>query len=407
MVPNGQYSDIISYDYAARHLATHYELNFGPASDYFRAWFLPGWPLFLSFFYKILGPATDVFKGVNVALSLLMVFLTVQIGAQVFDWRTGLLGGLLVAILPGWMVYVSLAQYEIFLCVLVMLILHVLLRVDWARVGWRSPALYILSLLMVWATFTRPPLALFPAIIIWFTVRAGAGRRGWAWGAVLWAFLAVVTAGWAARNRAVLGEPVLFSTNAGYNLWHGNNPSATGGATSYPKTNDPRINPDLIRGELNLNRLCARYAVEYIRDNPGRFVVMIPRRLFYLFNTDTTGIYQTLLHAPMNGPTILEPWRAGPWPERICFRSYLLLMMAALVGLALAPWRRLEVQLLGATIVYWLLPVVVSFAQDRYREPLMPIFCLFAAYAVQRVAARVKSTGLFARSATTTMGLAP
>jgi hypothetical protein len=208
-------------------------------------------------------------------------------------------------------------------------------------------------------------------------------------------YLALAVLGWTARNWAVLGEPVLFSTNGGYNLWHGNNPNATGSDFVPPSVADPRLNPLLLMGdERVMYRRCTRYALDYIRAHPARFFAMMPRRVFALFDTDTTGLYLSFLRPALKQPSVLEPLRRNPRRlESLTFRAYVLVMALSLLGLLRASWREASVRLLAIFILYWLAGAAVTFGQDRYRVPLMPIFCVFAgcgAQSVWRVARRVR-----------------
>lgn len=383
LVPNRQWSDVACYDDAARGLAGRWTLDFGPACHHYRDWFPPGWPLFLAPFYRVFGPEHDVFKWMNVALALFVVYGTIAIGTRVFDRRMGLVGGLLMALLPGQIAYVGLAQYEVFLTALVVAMLWLLVATDWPAAPHTGRAM-LLGAVLAWGVLTRPPLVLLPAVLFWYFARTGGVRRAVAPTAVVAGCVLLAVGAWTLRNQRVLGERVLFSTNGGYNLWHGNHAGATGGAMTPPRnTKDPHLNPEIIPDERANNRQAYGYAMEYIKANPGRFVRMIPRRIWHLFNTDTTGIYLGFLYTPLDGPTPLERFRHGSTlPEALAFRTYALSMLLALCALGLVPWRNPQVQLLGVFVLYWIAGVAITFGQDRYRVPIMPIFGLFAAYTV-------------------------
>ncbi|MBV9469153.1 MAG: glycosyltransferase family 39 protein, partial [Abitibacteriaceae bacterium] len=235
LVVNRQWSDVQYYDEAACHLAHHLELRYIdptiPALHY-RAWFPPGWPFFLAFFHFLFGDSPWIVKIVNLVLSALIVWLIIQIGTRIFSQRVGLIGGLLWALLPGQIVYVSLSQYEVFLTALIVGIVYLLVMDDWATVTWQSPRLHVLGVALAWATMTRPLLVFFPLALAPYLIQMSGRRRGWLWTGILSVYIGVACLGWGLRNIAVLGEPVIFSTNGGYNLWHGNNPNATGGAFS-------------------------------------------------------------------------------------------------------------------------------------------------------------------------------
>lgn len=58
-------------------------------------------------------------------------------------------------------------------------------------------------------------------------------------------------------------------------------------------------------------------------------------------------------------------------------------MALSLLGLLRANWREVSVRLPGIFILYWLAGAAVTFGQDRYRVPIMPIFCVFAGCGAQ------------------------
>jgi len=388
LVPNEQFSDFKWYDEAARHLAAHGELRYDTEYGIYRAWFPPGWPFFLSLFYRLVGPVPDLVKAVNLVLAVVTILLTVRIGTRLWGRRAGLWGGGFLAALPGQVAYVSTSNYEVFLAALVTAALTLLLETDWAAASSRSGRLHALGVLLAWMAMTRPLLVLLPLVAAWYLRTVTKPRHALVLGAVLAAYVGAASLGWMTRNLAVLGEPVLFSTNGGYNFWHGNHPNATGRAMQPPNVPDPRLNPHTLRNEVSINRAGYRYGLEYVREQPLRFIAMIPTRIYYLYYTDTMGVYLSFLRAPMKAPTPLEPLRSSPLPEQIAFRSYLLVMLLALAGIALSRARLPGERLLLAFVLYSTFWTAITFGQDRYHVPLMPIFCAFAGLAASRVSMR-------------------
>lgn len=387
-VPNLQWSDVAWYEAAGRHLATHYELVF-PREIPARAWFPPGWPFFLAVVYWLTGYHAITVKLVNLVLASLTIYLTVRVGARVFGPAAAVAGGLFLSLLPGQVAYVSLAQYEVFLTALVAAILCLCVETDWARARWPSLPLHLLGIATAWATMTRPPLVFLPALLGFYLGRqSGDRRRGWTKAGIVALYVAAACLAWGVRNRLVLGQPVLFSTNGGYNFWHGNNPRATGGAMVPPPTSDPRMNPSILRDEVAINRAGYRYGWEYLREHPLRCLAQVPRRVYYLYWTDTTGLYLAFVTSPMDGPGLFDRLRHSRLPEALAFRSYQLVLLLAVFGALLADWRSSNVRLLAGFVGYWTISCAVTFGQDRYHVPLMPVLCLFAGLPVQRLLQR-------------------
>lgn len=359
-------SDVWWYDAAARHLARSGDLVFPGPGEGSRAWFPPGWPFFLSLCYRVFGDAVSLFAPVNVGLSALTAALVVRLGARVFDRGTGVVAGLLWALLPGQVVYATIAQYDVFLTTLVMAAVELVTGED--DPGPRRPRTHLLGGVLAWATLTRPLLLLLPAVV-WAYLR-WRGRAASA-AAVVGIWVLAAAGGWTLRN-ALLLDHVTLDTHAGYNLWVGNNPLATGTVYHPPDTPDPRLNLSVLGDEVRLDRAGTALALEHIRERPLLFLARIPARIWHLYWTDTTGLYLAGRGAP------------GAFLERAAFRPYALVMLLAALGLALADWRSAEVRLLAALVGYWTAWTAVTIGVDRFHVPLIPVFCLFAAWALRR-----------------------
>ena len=361
------------------------ELRFPGEGGSYRPWFPPGWPFFLALSYRLFGEHADLVKAINLVLSALVVYLTLRIGKFVFGSLAGLVAGVFAGLLPGQIVYVSLAQYEVFLTALV---LHVgaprgdpmaqghLAQPPAARngatagVGNTDPAAPCLAARRGDLAHGALPGPRPPAL----GARRDSGR-----------LRSGRDAGLGGRNAIVLGEPVFFSTHGGYNAWLAHRPGATGGVGTVPDGADPQLNLAALRDECAIQREGYREAAKYILHYPKRFVTLIPARIFHLYATDTTGLYLSFLHAPLARPSILEGLRSSPLAEQITFRSYAAVMALALVGLLAADWRSRHVRVMGAFIAYWTAAAAVTLRTDRFHVPVMPLFCAFAGHALDRL----------------------
>ena len=96
--------------------------------------------------------------------------------------------------------------------------------------------------------------------------------------------MAMVLVPWAVRNSHVFGETVLISTNGGATLLTGNNPSADG---SYME-NDPLVAQRnfSVRDQVEADRRARTLALNWIKENPGRFVQLMPRKIWHLWAKD-------------------------------------------------------------------------------------------------------------------------
>ena len=96
--------------------------------------------------------------------------------------------------------------------------------------------------------------------------------------------MAAVLVPWAVRNSQVFGQTVLISTNGGATLLTGNNPSADG---SYIE-NDPLVAQRnfSVRDQVEADRRAKELALNWIKENPGRFIQLIPLKIWHLWAKD-------------------------------------------------------------------------------------------------------------------------
>ena len=89
---------------------------------------------------------------------------------------------------------------------------------------------------------------------------------------------------WSYRNYRTFGEFVLVSTNGGLTLLTGNNPSARGGYTDK----DPLVTsiPRSVTSQVELDKEAKHRAIQWIKQNPGRFLALMPLKIFELWARD-------------------------------------------------------------------------------------------------------------------------
>jgi hypothetical protein len=149
---------------------------------------------------------------------------------------------------------------------------------------------------------------------------------------------------------------------------------------------DPEYQTMRYGDEFTKNREGYRYAFEYLRANPGHLITMLPTKLFWLYHTDTSGFYEGVIDAPMEGPSPLARWMADHehLMEAFTFRYYEGLMGLGVLAAAL---------LIVRSRPDWLwpllsLPLLLTFfhvffhAKDRFHMPLVGVIALFAAIAI-------------------------
>jgi hypothetical protein len=188
------------------------------------------------------------------------------------------------------------------------------------------------------------------------------------------------------------GEVVTIATNGGYNFWQTNHRFADGNDTYWPSVpmDDPEYATMSNSDEFTLNREGYRYAFAYLRDHPWHLVRMLPTKLFWLYHTDTSGLYEGALYAPIEQPSSVQHWieEHQALVEAATFRYYELVMVLSALGAAIALLRDRS---------DWLwpilsLPLLLTFfhfffhAKDRFHIPLDGVIALLAAVAISETA---------------------
>ncbi len=182
------------------------------------------------------------------------------------------------------------------------------------------------GLLLALAVLARPTLLAFAVglMLTWCVMYRQRIRAG----LVLMACVIAGMTPWMARNAMVHGQVVMISSNAGYNFWIGNNPLATGHA--YADDGQPvwmHMPPELQQrvaavSEVEQSRLLYGEGIQWIRENPGRFLELTLRRLaFFVWfrpgagtgQMDYPQLWQTGYKAVYGLLLLLAGWGAWWW----------------------------------------------------------------------------------------------
>lgn len=191
--------------------------------------------------------------------------------------------------------------------------------------------------------------------------------------------MAAVLVPWAVRNSQIFGKVVLVSTNEGATLLTGNNPSADGGYVG----NDPLVAQRnfSVPDQVESDRRATKLAIEWIKENPGRFVELIPLKIWSLWSKDGEAEwgYQADYSHYQQYKSI---FRSARWANQV---FYSLLLVGALVAFipivrnrhSLAwPW-----VLFGYCLMFYLTTISIVFSgQPRFHFPAMPWVTMYAGW---------------------------
>jgi tetratricopeptide (TPR) repeat protein len=356
--------DALTYHDAARSIAAGH----GHPDAVF--WQPPGYSYILASFYAITGP-TDLLvpRIVQALLGAAAAVLTAWIGARRFGPRVGLAAGFIVA-LYGTLIYFDGELLGVSFTVALQLIAVALAVAasDAARPGrfWFG------------AGFTAGVASLVTAPTLVFVAVFAAFARRHAHLVVLAAAIAIAPV--TIRNAVKGGEIVLISTNAGINLYLGNNPRYDETVQIRPDRHWTELTKEPydrgIRTKSGGSNYFAGRAFEWARKEPIDFLRLQIKKLRLLLGGDeifrNQAIYPSRQYSPVLSALLWKvPGLAFPFG---------LLAPLALLGMVVA-WKRAP--LLACVVASYVLAVVAFFVAARYRVPLVPYLAIFAAGAVR------------------------
>jgi hypothetical protein len=332
-----------------------------------------GWPGFLAGALRLFGPHVWVGQCLNLLLSIGVIGLTAAVGRRLFPatqaWR---LAVLLIAVYPNQIAYVPLLSVEIFFEFLLMLG-FLLLTAGSVRALLAAGAVFGV------AALTKTQAVFVPSVLAMPLLAAGFGR--WIRTVLLTGLvMAAVILPWTVRNYVVLHEFVPVSTNGGYTLLTGNNPSAKGRYTADDAlvtslSKDPR-------DQVAMDRVARDRALSWIAANPAGFVRLIPLKIWRLWTGD--GEAEWFYEAGYVG---YDAHAALFRTVRIANQLYYLGLLA-LAGTSIPlMWRRRRSLPLccwsGWAVAFYFTVISAGFSgQSRFHFALMPFIALYAAWVV-------------------------
>ncbi len=236
----------------------------------------------------------------------------------------------------------------------------------------------------------RPQMMLFPPFLVgalWLA-RGVDGRRALVLLALIVAGTAVAVVPWTMRNQAVLGAPVLVSTNGGIALQAGANDLADGGYFQIEKSplwaqvGIPFA--DRVQRQVEIDRRLKAMATGWIGDHPVRWGLLGVRKMALLWLKDSDGFWSldashperaTLWKVPAGAEPAFLHGRPRPRADRHGARRA--------GGLACAEGAEM---LVVAVVPLFCTVLAFGFTgQTRYHYPAMPFVMILAAWMIARV----------------------
>lgn len=356
------------YDLAAR-LA--HGLTYQTPKAEWAAW-PPGYPFVLLVHFRFLGVIP---WAVNVANLLLFTgtMLAVYALARRFGEATARLAALLLALWPNLIASAGVATKESVIIFLLPVLLLLYLRAGEEPSTGKAAAMRVAAgMVLGYSTLTQPGILLFVGVFAAYELlfRASVLRIA-ARLALLAAGMLAVILPWSVRNYRVLHTPVLVSTLGGDVFYRANNPLATGG---WIKDGERSLRD---YDELTRSRLGYQWGKEWIRENPGEFLLLALKKQVLFLGDDAVGVYETLKRGLGVGGKSYALAKLG---SNAYWWGIWALVLAAFFVRSATSWpRRAEVVLFLLTILYfWAIDSVFE-SGARHHTPLVGLLAILAA----------------------------
>ncbi|MBI5232534.1 MAG: glycosyltransferase family 39 protein [Coriobacteriales bacterium] len=329
----------------------------------------PAYPTFLAAVYVVSGLGFERFLAARLAqavLSAALVPITYFVARRLFPTRPRVAqwSAMALAVYPILVLYpIALVTENLFFLLALASVLALLKTAESPKLGWFALAGALIGL----AALTR---SVFLAVGVAAALWAWFALKRWQGALVIAAAMLLICAPWMARNSILHGSLTGIETSAGYNLYLGYHPESTGTFQYGPSLDLLPVLDDVRRDRLGKAR-----AFDFMRADParvpalalarlGHFFGLEKRALMYFYAGDYFGHIATPLLATLALLFVLP---------------FAIVSASALFGLALADWRRPEIQLIGVVLLAYLVPHVLILAEDRFHLAVLPLLIVFAA----------------------------
>ncbi len=326
-----------------------------------------GYPLFLSGLFMVFGKTAEVAQYFNALLGGFSILLVYWLSKELFRSEPiAIIAAVLWAIYPPAILYAeNLAKENL---MIPLLLLYLLLVAKYAHSSFSAAIAAASGALLGLHALVGPALLVIaPIFLIQVFLKPNHIAKKIRDVLIYGLFVLIILAPWLYRNNEVYGQPLL-NTNGGFNLYIGNNPSATGWFMSIMETPLGKSWSTLRQqlGEVGLNQYSRDRGVEYIKSHPVETIKMAIKKMF-LFWTPPT-------HAGTGGDqSQIESLVRTAWLVEYVFLVFCALGLIIFVR---PPLRQMWI--LYSSVGLYCAVHMLFYVIIRYRLPIMPLVTIAA-----------------------------
>jgi hypothetical protein len=347
-----------------------------------------GYPAFLAGVYWLTGNSKKAGQIANALLGLLSLWLAYLLAQGILqDESAARLALLLLAFHPNGIMYGGLLASEPLSLVLVLAGFCAFscpsLKAR-ARKSKEADCLlfwFITGLAFGLAALVKPQMLILPACLFLMPKNwQPSGKRPFVATLAVHGIMALVVLPWTYRNYQQLGEPILISSNGGYNLFVGNSRFANG---RYIWSDEME---NFVESRIPLHsipvpewsRELGQYAIADVKEKPFQAILRLPKKLFFLYAVDIDGARLSLL--AYEDPLPVNRWF---YYGMIALGQlwYLLIWLPLVWVLLKHRWKKLPSSwgLLLLPALSMSLVSLVFFGASRFHYPFLPFLVMLSA----------------------------
>ena len=337
----------------------------------------PLYPYFLAAIYGIFGRDFMIVRILQVFAGSIALVLTYLVGKELFRPSVAFVAIVMLALYGAMTFYEGLMLMMWLGTLINIAAIYVLHRMR-ANSGYSK--YLIAGFLLGLSALARANILVFlPVVLVWILFISGEDRRfGKALVVCFAAMLAIMPA---TLHNAVAGKDfVPITSNGGVNFFIGNGEEATGyfyppRGITFETDTATRSHVERIFGRDMKASEISRYwfgqAWDFIKNNPDKEILLFFKKTALFFNGYEVPQIESFDITRQKYATL-----------RILFVNFWMILSLGLLGMiySLRSWRKHF--LLYGFILTYAFSIILFFVTARYRIQIVPILCLFAAYAL-------------------------
>lgn len=358
-------SDSNAYDIFALNIWEHSTFGWKPEEP--NAYWPVGTSSIYAALYAVFGHVYWPIVVFNILIGVGIVLFGMRICREFFGDTAGSFCGLLLALWPSQILYVTVLASELPFTFLTLAAFDIWIS-DNRRIVVRS---FLIGILLAGASYIRPLAVLLPFIYaVSLAVREKNTREHLGIAIISFSIICLLIAPWTYRNYQLYNAFVLISTNGPTTLWMGNHPGTNGSYAALP---------DQVKSlnDYERSQVLGKMAKDYIREHPFEFIYRTTWKLLKLHAYETIAVNWNLegIRERFGERVII--------PLKIMTQGYwFVVLFTALLGLYILFRREKFICWMFHPIIlpwaYYSIVHSIIVVQDRYHFPSIPFIAALA-----------------------------